>query len=173
MNRNFIHDVIKILFIHEGYLPNYPYHLISDKEMFDAFISDDGTGFFCDYYPLPDESLKSAYNKLVEEIKYNINIAVISEDNSYELPNWIYSYMLKQVISTNSSEYDIHDILVLMNLDNIDDVFTKEASMCCYEISSKWVKKLPQSQQIHRPPTIFGEPHVIKALRLQDTKVGK
>lgn len=166
-----IHDTIKILFIEEGYLPNYPYHLISDEEMLDAFISSDDTGFFFDYYPLVDESLKSEYDKLVEEIRYHISVFKTSD--SYELPNWIYSYMLKTVISTQSSEYDIHDMLVLMNLDNLNDIFTEEASAFCYETSSKWIAKLPKAQQEHRPPTIFGEPHVIKALRLQDVKVGK
>ena len=33
-----IHDIIKIKYINLGYLPNYPYHMISDREMFDAFI---------------------------------------------------------------------------------------------------------------------------------------
>lgn len=33
-----LHDQIKIEYVRQGYLPNYPYHLISDKEMFDAFL---------------------------------------------------------------------------------------------------------------------------------------
>ena len=34
-----VHDLIKIKLVRAGYLPNYPYHLISDKEMCEAFIS--------------------------------------------------------------------------------------------------------------------------------------
>ncbi len=47
------HDIIKIQYSREGYLPDYPYHMISDREMFNAFIcidykltiSDGGTGY--------------------------------------------------------------------------------------------------------------------------------
>ena len=60
-----LHDIIKIKYTRLGYLPNYPYHLISDEEMFNAFIDLDsesasGSGspsteayFFEDYYPNP------------------------------------------------------------------------------------------------------------------------
>lgn len=34
---SFIHDIIKIKYIREGYLSNIPYHLVSDEEMFYAF----------------------------------------------------------------------------------------------------------------------------------------
>ena len=34
----FTHDVIKQMYTLEGYLPNYPPHLISDEEMFEAFL---------------------------------------------------------------------------------------------------------------------------------------
>ena len=34
-----IHDILKIKYVRLGYIAkNYPYHLISDREMFDAFI---------------------------------------------------------------------------------------------------------------------------------------
>lgn len=36
-----VHDLIKIKYVREGYLPNYPYHLISDSEMCDAFINNE------------------------------------------------------------------------------------------------------------------------------------
>ena len=36
---SFVHDVIKIKYAREGYLPDLPYHLISDEEMCDAFIN--------------------------------------------------------------------------------------------------------------------------------------
>ena len=32
-------DYIKIKYSQEGYLPNYPYHLLSDKECMNAFLS--------------------------------------------------------------------------------------------------------------------------------------
>ena len=35
---NYIHDIIKIMYVREGYLPNYPYHLIADDEMMFAFL---------------------------------------------------------------------------------------------------------------------------------------
>ena len=76
----FIHNNIKIKYVNLGYLPNWPYHLISDEEMFDAFMSnvvidksecrydetsksyvgsklESGQGFFFDNYPLLDEEV--------------------------------------------------------------------------------------------------------------------
>lgn len=41
-NMSYIHDIIKILYVREGYLPNYPYHLISDGEMAYAFLRYEG-----------------------------------------------------------------------------------------------------------------------------------
>ena len=35
----FVHDIIKINYTRQGYLPYYPYHLISDEEMFEGFMS--------------------------------------------------------------------------------------------------------------------------------------
>ena len=32
------HDIIKITYVREGYLKNFPHHLISDEEMCVAFI---------------------------------------------------------------------------------------------------------------------------------------
>jgi hypothetical protein len=93
-----IHDIIKIKYTRLGYLPNYPYHLISDAEMFDAFINlsgtDDSSGssdyverFFTDYYPNPfyeediiyvgpsgkQISLSDEYNRLKQYIITTIN----------------------------------------------------------------------------------------------------
>lgn len=159
--------------VREGYLPNWPYHLISDSEMCDAFIKPDGTGFFYDYYPLVDDTLSEQYDELVQSILYHVDEFKADESEEAILPNWIYSYMLKSVVSVESNILDIHDMLVLMNLDNLDDIFTPEASAFCYEISKRWLRKLPPSQRMHRPPTMFGEPHVIKALRLIDVKVDR
>ena len=39
MSKEFLHNIIKNELSELGYLPNLPYHLISDSEMFDAFLS--------------------------------------------------------------------------------------------------------------------------------------
>ena len=39
-----VHDVIKIRLVEDGYLPNYPYHMMSDREMIAAFMGTDGAG---------------------------------------------------------------------------------------------------------------------------------
>ena len=39
MLNSYIYNLIKIKYIREGYLPDLPYHLISDNEMYDAFLS--------------------------------------------------------------------------------------------------------------------------------------
>ena len=67
-------DIIKIQMVTQGFLPNYPYHLISDNEMCDAFIqypsdenmtddekweafmSSDQVTWFKYYYDMPDIS---------------------------------------------------------------------------------------------------------------------
>lgn len=171
-----VHNIIKITYVREGYLPNYPYHMISDKEMFDAFLhlEEDGVtsaGYFVDRYPCADESLQSEYDDLVEAIRYHITSYLESDNGSYVIPDWVYSYMLGVVVSESSDVLDKHDLFVLLNLDNLTDTWTKEISESCLELSEEWVKKLPPSKTDHRPPTIFGEPHVIKSLRLKNVDV--
>lgn len=177
-----VNDVVKIRFTREGYLPNYPPHLISDNEMCDAFLkygedSEDNwnafkssidASYFKDNYPLIDSTLESEYRTLVSNIAYHLNNYKSSTDDNRKLPDWIYSYMLGCVISVNSSQLDIHDMLVSMDTDNIDDIYTKEAAAACYKYSQAWLGRLPSSNLDHRPPTMFGEPHVIKYLRLLD-----
>lgn len=63
MKRSFVHDIVKIKYSDEGYLPYYPYHLISDEEMIDAFIRCD-VNFFDDSYPCPGDDLKAEYDSL-------------------------------------------------------------------------------------------------------------
>lgn len=181
-----IHDIIKIKYVEEGYLPNYPYHMISDEEMCRAFMNessaDSDEGFFFDHYTVTDESLKEDYSKLVATIRYYIDDLIQTKEDQYELPNWIYSYMLGVVISDTSDERDIHDVLVLMDLDNVNDEFTEQAKKRCLAISKKWIQKIPSDQRYvsikqangtykkydARPATMFAEPHVIKSLRLQE-----
>lgn len=167
-------------YVREGYLPNYPYHMISDEEVFNAFLvkevdSDTGgyilSGYFADKYPCVDDSLKIEYNTLVDAIIYHLNKYLEVKDYVYEIPDWIYSYMLGQVIAESSEVIEKHDLFVLMNLDNFTDTWTKEISQSCLSISKAWVSKLPADKVDNRPPTIFGEPHVIKSLRLLSADV--
>ena len=99
----FIHDIIKIKLSREGYLPDYPYHLISDEEMFDAFFpykydeNDVLSGYsdfmaakinyFRDNYPLIDESLEDKYKDLVTAIAWHIH--EYKTDEGYIIPDWI------------------------------------------------------------------------------------
>ncbi len=179
----FVHDLIKMKLVKRGYLPNYPYHLISDEEMCDAFLkynpdnsdsdwdefkNSDELCYFKDYYPLLDESFEDEYRNLVTNIAYFLNILKSTNEDSYKLPDWVYSYMLDCVISVNSNKQDIHDMLVYMGIDNLDDDFLPIAQENCYYYSKQWLTKMTEEELDHRSPTIFGEPHVIKLLRLID-----
>ena len=231
----FIHDIIKIEYVRQGYLPNYPYHLISDEEMCNAFLrhqlivsqsdanrviqnknsladnphyfqvayklcscqkdeygnvmitgnlnqiedfkSDTGLlnksslypeCFFAYTYPLVNDKLLDEYNILITSISTHL-MNLLSEET--ELPDWIYSYMLGKVISSSSSDLDRHDLLVSLDLDNNDDEFTADACSACYEVSRRWIQKLPPSKRENRPPTMFGEPHVLKSLRIQSNSM--
>lgn len=193
---SYIHDIIKIKYSKLGYLPDYPYHLISDKEMFSAFIwllydkdneTEETTAeeastvhFFNDTYPNPFDPNNLVYRKLDSEghvlIEQNLSTVyktlkqfIVDAINAYldksvEIPDWIYTFMLGEVVYEHSEYLDIHDTLVLLGLDNIDNKFTPEACAKCYNTSLKYVSKLPLGS---RPPTVFGEPHVIKQLRLE------
>jgi len=194
-----IHDIIKIKYTRLGYLPNYPYHLISDAEMFDAFINlsgtDDSSGssdyverFFTDYYPNPfyeediiyvgpsgkQISLSGEYNRLKQYIITTINDYLshlgTSDQDNYTIPEWIYTYMLGEVIynrpgNSDSFEYlDMLDLLTLFDSNNISNEMTPQICKLCYEQSTKYISTLTTGI---RPPTVFGEPHVIKQLRLE------
>lgn len=163
----FIHDVIKIKYIREGYLPNFPYHLITDKEMIDAFWNADG--YFQANYPCVNIKLQDEYDELVSAIKYHTDKYLNKE--SEDIPKWVYSYMLGNVISINTPEEDIDNLIRLLNLEIPDaSEFTPDLSEQCYKISKEWVKKMSSGSD-KRPATIFGEPHVIKSLRLEEVNV--
>lgn len=188
---SFIHDIIKIKYSRMGYLPNYPYHMISDREMFDAFIGlsesvdSDNPTFFAMNYPNPfakedfmypkkntssglveEISLSGEYDRLCQYIRTTIlrylNSEIPSEDM---IPNWIYSYMLGEVVYRKSPYKDILDTLKLLGESNLDNDFTRSACVRCYATSLKYVSSLTSGV---RPPTLFGEPHVIKQLRLEE-----
>lgn len=189
-----IHDIIKIKYTRLGYLPNYPYHLISDEEMFNAFINltDDDTPtdlFFDDYYPNPfiDEdviyispsgeeiSLNGEYNRLktyiIDTINDYLNHLGTATESEYEIPDWIYTYMLGEVIYNTPEEpddfqyKDMLDLLTLLDAVNNDNEMTPQICLLCYEQSTKFISTLTSGI---RPPTVFGEPHVIKQLRLEN-----
>lgn len=162
-----IHTIIKMHYTRLGYLPNHPYHLISDEEMFNAFIENE-TNYFDDMYYCEYESLQPALDELKAAIRYHIQKHIESELESYVIPDWVYSYMMGTTITHSSEQLDRHDLLTLMNLDNLDDELTEEVMTYIYSVSKKWIAKLSSSKNDHRPPTIFGEPHVIKYLRLQE-----
>ena len=61
MADKFVHTLIKIKYINEGYLMNYPYRLISDEEMFNAFTKEEG--YFNYTYPCVNETLQEQYEE--------------------------------------------------------------------------------------------------------------
>lgn len=158
----FIHDLIKMNYVNEGYLPNYPYHMTSDKEMFNAFFAEGG--FFESNYPCVNPELQEQYDILFNYMKSLVDDFM---ENGTELPGWLYGYMLGSVISVNSPELDIDNLFSLFGMNsNIDNIeFTPELSEKCYLTSKAWVEKQTTRGQ-NRVPTVFGEPHVIKSLRL-------
>lgn len=177
------HDIIKIKLSREGYLPDYPPHLISEEEMCNAFLpynydADDPTSgyddsmsaelnYFRDTYPLIHPDLIDEYKTLVSEIAYHLNNLKQSKDDTFELPDWVYSYMLGATLTVDSDQKDLHDLFVMLDTDNLFDVFNYDCARACYFESEAWISKLPEARREHRPPTIFGEPCVIKSLRLK------
>lgn len=196
----FCNDVVKIKFVKEGYLPNWPYHLISDEEMCDAFMtypwydyrtsdeksegvelsSDeiwkrflDGSEpcYFRDKYPMFKKSTCAVREPLIDEQSYRTLVEfIVSKINSYKkngvaLPDWVYSYMLGEVIGPDTAQLDMHYTLVMLDTDNDFDEFTPEAAKACYDISKRWLTRYIDVDK--RPPTMFGEPHVLKYLRLR------
>lgn len=189
----FIHDLIKIHLSREGYLPDYPPHLISDEEMCDAFLPynynsedpmsgytacmDAEINYFRDTYGLPLKCIRATeqdylflqdkYKELVAGIAYHLNQLKLSNDAEYVLPNWVYSFMLGQVIGPNSDQKDKHYLFVMLGTDNLDDDFNLSCCYGCYKESLEWLSKVPNSAKEHRPVSLFGEMHVIKSLRLK------
>ena len=164
----FIHDTIKRMYSSMGYLPGYPYYLISDEEMFEAFLKPDG--FFNDFYPCPSENLREAYGLLHNYIAERIQKYCNKEEES--LPDWIYSYMIMRPITFDSPEDDIAYLSDLAGLETPLGApeFGPEMAEKCYAISIKWIQKQP-SKYSHRPPTMFGETHVTKCLRLDQANI--
>lgn len=248
----FIHDLIKIKYIIEGYLPDTPYHLISDREMVDAFMTRalvqeadseqnakyELQGYFIDNYPIYQNTyaptdVSRSYENVVLSLYVILQLYLLcKEDNiEYQIPDWVYSYMLGYPISINSNKKDIHDLIYPLGVDNIDDDFNADCMAACNSVSLAWVRSktlnaaftipenyqtaitdllsgfwfdngtnAPQKEMISvysapfaynydisdpskeyvfksantvcdRPPTIFGEPHIIKSNRLKQSGV--
>lgn len=169
---NSLHDTIKINLIRQGYLPNYPYHMISDIEMCKAFLDvDSHRGAFYDYYPLLDEAYEPEYTLLVDAINTQLMQCHDMFNDEIIFDDWVYSYMINSVVSVKSDIFDIEYLSKMLNLTTDFGVFSKEFYGPILEVSKEWIDKLPSASK--RPPTIFGEPHVIKSLRLLDVQVGE
>lgn len=173
MARLLVHDVVKIKLSEEGYLPYYPYHLISDEEMMNAFVLGENT-YFDDYYPLPCEGLSEEYEALKSYVSECCEKYL--NDTSYLVPDWVYSYMLGAVVGPQSEQKDVHDLLVLLNLDNLYDEFNDRIYKSLYQVSKSALgsaSDLSRSDESeYRPATMFGEPHIVKYLRLEQVSVG-
>lgn len=166
----YIHNLIKIEYVRQGYLPNYPYHLISDREMIEAFIIDNSEvdSYFTVNYPcMNTDTFGESYATLKAAIMYHLNNYL---DYETTIPDWVYSYMLGTVIGPNTPDREKGDLLTLLNLTNEGDI-TENVCKSCLSVSEEWVRKLPPGRNDHRPPTMFGEPHVIKALRLNNVDI--
>ena len=158
-------DNIKIKYSQEGYLQNYPPHLISDEEMCNAFLTNP-ISYFTNIYPFLGEKYESdgetytdfykAYLKLINAFKYHICRFLSSVDSfKVDLPNWVYSYMLGSVVNSTSPQEDRHYILVGLNCDNIDDILTVEYQLACYKLSQRWVNKLDKSLKVANLDTLL------------------
>lgn len=163
----FLHDLVKIMYVQIGYLPNYPFHLISDAEMCNAFMKEGGV--FDDYYPCPNTHLEEAYNLLKSAIFAHLQAYI---DEGTEIPNWVYSYLVMRPISYESDEANIQYLYDLTKIDPPVSMleFSAELAEACYATSVEWIKKLP-SKYADRPPTMFGETHVTKSLRLAQANI--
>lgn len=166
-----VHDIVKILYSDEGYLPYYPYHMISDEEMIEAFVKSDSC-FFNDFYPLPSDTLEAEYNELKSYVTQCCDKYL---SGGTAIPDWVYSYMLGKVIGPLSNQKDVHDLFVLLNLDNLYDEFNEGIYSSILSVSRKVIgtysAKSRSSEVEYRPATMFGEPHIIKYLRLEQVSV--
>ena len=188
-----VNDTVKIKLVRQGYLKNYPPHLLSDEEMVEGFYK-----YFEDFYykpmkkeyenpskvdPYPmisarqpgqEDEMITYLDTLYDYIKKSCDEAITVARKQGEdviVDDWISSFMLGSAIGPKSDTRDIHDLLVLMNVDNIDDIFTRLASETCYRISKKWIAKTYLGTENKRPPSVFGELHVIKSLRLDQVSL--
>ena len=177
----FVYDLIKIMYSERGFLPNFPYHLISDREMFNAFLYTEYNFFDFSYPNLLSETVlgDTPYNNLKKAIGYHVDKAIETADTDtpYIPPDWIISYMLGTPISVRSTQYDVSYLQRLFGLPYNNDVFDTLTSYNCYYESLRWLQKNTQKEYAEykgetidiRPPAVFGEPHVVKSGRIQES----
>jgi len=167
-------------YVREGYLPNHPYHLISDDEMCDAFMrltqdeeDEKGNptghytykGYFFLMYPLLDLELNTEdssyasmiYSNLVKAIHYHVTTFKNRDYDTVILPDWVYSYMLGTVVSVMSNTLDIHDIIEPLEVDNEDDLFEGEQSIACYKVSEEWNRKVTVLEEERFSPLVLSK----------------
>lgn len=174
-----LYNTIKIKYSRLGYLPDYPPHLISDEEMFDVFlpfktvqnahneINEKELCVFKDFYPNILGEMDEKYNELIDNIAYHINIVKTKNRDDLKLPDWIYTYMLGEALSPTTSTYnDLQSVYDLLNIKMESDSYNEYIYKACYNVSEYWLSRYPVGALNHRPPTMFIEPHVLKALRL-------
>lgn len=169
-------DIVKIKYVDEGYMADYPPHLLSKDEMCAAFIlaPEGSPTFFDSNYVCLNPDLEDVYAQLKSAISYHVS-RYLDKIDPVEPPMWVYSYMLGETVCETSDPKDKHDILTAFACDNVSDEFDAQAQQFCYDVSKKFCQKLPKDErelvtdgkvQLLRPPTIFGEPHVIKSIRV-------
>ena len=143
-------DVVKIKYVTDGYLPNYPPHLISDEEMCEAFLTGTYRYFYDNYKIIGDnDELLSGYQALINAFRYHIaRFLAPYKGWKSDLPDWSYSYMLGEVVTQKSIQQDKHEMLVGINLDNLDDEITEDIQIRCFEISKTWVKSIPKEEKL-------------------------
>lgn len=156
-------------------------HTRTDDERWELYLNDASPSVFKDNYSVqsivgfssaePDVQsvLTSAYRVLVEGLVHQLDTYKASVDDNKVLPNWVYSYMLCSTLTYTSPTLELHDLQSLMNTQKHSDVFDTVTALNCYECSKVWVSR--HAQRGARCPTIFGEPHVLKYLRLKSAAV--
>lgn len=145
-------DIVKIKYSNEGYLPNFPPHLISDEEMCEAFIQCETFEYFRQTYKLVNIDLLEDYYRLIRALRYHICrfVSKIEGWHVDELPEWVYSYMLGEVINNNSDQRDKHYLLTGIGMDNIDDEITSDIQKRCLEVSKHHVDSLTKDKKFFR-----------------------
>lgn len=151
---------------------DYDENNIDVEEVVSIWEKETDNQFFRDYYYLQeckkdaiDYKLKYGYRNLVYQLYYHIDAFKKDLSDSPKLPDWVYSYMLGESVGPRSDTIDIHDFITLMDVDNLYDDYNNTCARTCLDFSSEWLEKRIHID-IHRPATPFGEPHVVKYLRL-------
>lgn len=190
ITKNYPPHLISDLEMMEGFLSlsdDYDDNVDEDDPI-PSYMTDYMSGFYIDNYVQPmlkqfestdiDEMTDDEYDVFMsmwdiamyileryDEIYAGVEEGTVDTNLAEIFDAWIYSYMLGEVIGPESEDADKHDVFVLLDMDNLYDVFTVEIAKECLNVSTKWLKK---STETSRPAGCFAEPHVIKSLRLDN-----